>query len=195
MYLRREDMKERPESGYSLVEMLTVVALILILATLPVALLRKSREKTFEIEAIRSLNMMTLAYENYYAQYGQKYPNYHSDHYITEQTQFSNAEEIWDTLTAYSLLPRRYSGFPHNQQNLLAKGYYFSIYPSDYGAVPGMGVRNTYAMGMIPYEGSPAVRGLAVIQGPRFFSNHPGPVPRKLGQMGLYSTTIYTLAD
>jgi prepilin-type N-terminal cleavage/methylation domain-containing protein len=189
------EIRSRRDSGYTLVEMLTVAAIILILATIPVALLRRSREKTYEIEAIRSLNMMTLAYENYYVQYDRMYPNYRSDGMLTEFVQYQSAEQIWDDLLAYGLVPRRYSGYPHDRRNLLARGYIFSIYPSDYGQVPGMTPRHTYALGMIPYEGSPARRALAVIQGPRFFRNHPTPVPRKQGGTGLYSTTIYSMAD
>ncbi len=193
--LHRSDNDIRPSAGYSLVEMLIVTGLLLIIATMPIALLRRSREKVYEVEAIRALNMMSMAYENYYAQYGHRYPNYLSDGTITEDVEFSAPEPLWDQLRLYSLVPHRYSRELHDRRDLFARGYRMSIYPADYGVVPGMGYRNTYAIAMIPYEGSIAKRGLVVIQGPRMFSNYPGPLPRKIGRTGRYSISIYILPD
>jgi len=191
----RERNTQNVPRGYSLVEMLIVTALIVILATIPVALLRRSREKTYEAEALKSLRMMALAYENYYAQHGHKYPNYRSDGQYAADIEYQSAEQIWDHLVRFSLLPRQYSGFPHDRRDLLARGYVLSIYPVDYGAVPGMGARNTYAMAMIPYEDSIARKAVAIVQGQRFFSIYPTAVPRSVGEAGLYSLTIYTMAD
>lgn len=192
---RESHMNRQPASGYSLIEMLIVTGIILIIATVPVALLRRSREKVHEAEAIRALGIMALAYENYWAQCGHKYPNYRSDGILMQDVDFVSAEDIWDELLARSLVPRRYSGHPHNRRDLLARGYRLSIYPVDYGGVPGMSPRNTYAIGMIPYEGGVGYRPLVIIQGQRFFSSYPTPVPRKMGVLGPYSTTIYTLPD
>jgi len=181
--------------GYSLIEMLTVTALILIISTVPVALLRRSREKVHEAEALSALRMMALAYENYWAQEGHRYPNYRSDGMITKDITHTNAEAIWDDLIKLRLIPAHYSGYPHNRRDLLARGYVLSIFPADYGAVPGVGPANTYAIGMIPYKGSTAKRGLAIIQGPRFFSNYPTYLPRKLKGANLLNTEIYTLPE
>jgi prepilin-type N-terminal cleavage/methylation domain-containing protein len=185
------------EQGYSLIEMLIVSAIIIILATMPIALLRRSREKVFEAEAIRSLGVMALAYDNYYAQRGHLYPNYQSNQELAKDINYKSAEEIWDDLIAMSLLPRQYSGFPHDKRDLMARGYRLSIFPVDYGAVPGTGPRNCYALAMIPYEGSLARRGIAIIQGPRFFSTnyYPTAVPRKMGGASLFDLTIYSLHD
>jgi len=191
----RERNNSNTARGYSLVEMLIVTALIVILATIPVALLRRSREKTYEAEALKSLRMMALAYENYYAQKGHRYPNYRTDGQYAEDIEYQSAEQIWDDLVRSSLLPRQYSGFPHDRHDLLARGYVLSIYPADYGAAPGMGARNIYAMAMIPYEGSIARQAIVVVQGQRFFSMYPTAVPRKMGDLGLYSLTVYSMAD
>ena len=138
---------------------------------------------------------MSLAYENYYLQNGNKYPNYRSDKITGKDVTFMLAEQIWDALTAQGLLPKEYSGYPHDRRDLLARGYVLSIYPVDMGAVAGTGPANTYALALIPYKDSVAHKAIAVIQGQRFFSDYPTAVPRKFGALGLYSTTIYTLPD
>jgi len=48
---------------------------------------------------------------------------------------------------------------------------------------------------MIPYEDSIARKAVAIVQGQRFFSIYPTAVPRSVGEAGLYSLTIYTMAD
>jgi len=191
----RDGNRAQRDRGYSLIEMLIVTAIILILVTMPVALLRRSREKTYEAEALRALRMMALAYENYYAQQGHMYPNYRTDGAITEDTRYKNAESVWDDIVRLSLIPRQYSGYPHDRRDLLARGYRLSIFPADYGGQLGGGARNTYAMAMIPYEGSMAKRGIAVLQGRRFLSDYPTAIPRKMGQFGLVSLTVYSLGD
>jgi type II secretory pathway pseudopilin PulG len=185
----------KSDQGYSMIEMLIVTSMIIILATMPIALLRRSREKVYEAQALRALNVVALGYENYWALNKQMYPNFRSDHLITRENQFTNAEAIWDSLLGQNLLPRQYSGYPHNQHDLLAHGYVFSIYPSDFGTITGYNVRNDYALAMIPYKGSMAKRGIAVIQGQRFFSTYPTTVPRKMKGMQIYSTMVYTLPD
>jgi type II secretory pathway pseudopilin PulG len=190
---RRQE--HRTARGYSLIEMLVVTAMIIVLATIPVALLRRSREKVFEAEAVRALNVIALGYENYWAQNYHMYPNFRSDRLKTAENQFTSAEEIWDSLIRQNLLPRQYSGYPHNQRNLVARGYVFSIYPSNSGTITGANVRNTYAIALIPYKDSLAKEGVAVIQGQRFFSVYPTAVPRKMKGMQIYSTRIYTLPD
>jgi type II secretory pathway pseudopilin PulG len=187
--------EKRSQQGYSLMEMLIVTSMIMILSTIPIALLRRSREKIYEAQAVRALNVVALAYENYYAQAGLEYPNFRSDKKIVDGIRFTSAEAIWDNLTVRSLLPREYSGYPHNQRNLLAKGYVFSIYPADLGTIPGIGYKNSYALAMVPYKGSPAKRGIATVQGQRYYSVYPTALPRKMKGMHLYSTMIYTLPD
>jgi len=191
----RPENTGRSNAGYSMIEMLIVTAIIIILATIPVALLRRSREKVLEAQAVRSLGTMALAYENYWAQQGHEYPNYRSDGQRSEDIRYSTAEQLWDDLIAQNLLPKQYSGYAHNRRDLLARGYVLSILPVDYGGIPSSGPRNTYALAMIPYPGSPAKRGLAVVQGQRFSKSFPTAIPRKIGQLGVYSMTIYALPD
>ncbi|HEX9745389.1 MAG TPA: type II secretion system protein [bacterium] len=191
----KKDSHYRNPSGYSLVEMLIVCAIILTLATIPIALLKRAREKAYEVEAIASLKMVATAYEDYYATEGRHYPNFRSDSAINIDNEFVNGEHVWDTLIAYSMLPRKYSGRYHADDNLLARGYYFSIFPSDYGTLPGSRVGNTYAFGLFPVNDSVHKKGIVVAQGQRFFSNFPSAVPRKTGDLGLSNLNIYTLPD
>lgn len=193
----RAKIDNRNELGYSLIEMLIVTGIILILATVPIAYLRSAREKSYEAEAVRSLREIALGYENYYAQYGHQYPNYVSTHVvdIKNGAEFRTAEELWDTMMKYSLIPRRYSGIPHNEPNLMAHGYYFSIYPADYGTIPGWGYQNTYAFGLFPNDQYMHKKGIVMIRGQRFFSNFPTTVPRKSDGTTLFSLSIYTLND
>ncbi len=183
--------------GYSLIEMLIVTALIFILATVPIALLRRSREKTCELEALKSLRMLALAYENYWAQNGHKYPNYVQSGLVLEEEdiEYSNAAEIWSALISERLLPRMYSGKPYDRRDLLARGYQLSIYPADYGDTTGSGARNTYALALMPYEGSLAKRGLAMVRGQKYFSSYPSAIPRQMHGFGLYSLNVYTVPD
>ena len=193
--LNRAEDKFKRLTGYSMIEMLIVCGVILILATVPIALLRRSREKVYEAEAVRGLGMMALAYENYYAQNGHKYPNYRSDHALAADIQYKDAESVWDDLNRMGLLPRQYAEFPYDKRDLLARGYVLSIFPADYGSDPGIGARNRYAIGLVPYPDSVAKRSLAVIQGQRFFNLYPTAIPRKIKGTGLSNTTIYTLPD
>lgn len=192
---RSPDNRSGLFKGYSLVEMLIVVAIIIILATLPVALLRRAREKTLEAEAVTALRNLSLAYENYWAQNGHKYPNFLSSGDLTPEVDFVNAQHVWSSLIRYSLLPHKYSGVMHSKNDLLARGYYFSIYPADFATLPANGVRNLYAFGLFPYEDSLASRALVMIHGQRFFSVFPSVVPRITDGKSLTDTNIYTIAE
>jgi len=190
---KRHENIGNPPQGYTLVEMLIVTSIILILASVPIALLRRSKVKIYEAEAIRSLNMLALAYENYYALNDHAYPNFRSNHQTGPDIRFRDAEEIWDTLIREHLLPFQYSGYSHNRRDLLARGYILSIYPVDIGT-SNLGAANNYAFALFPYPGSVAKRGIAMIQGNRFYTVYPSALPRKTG-MGLYSIGIYRLPD
>jgi len=181
--------------GYSLIEMLIVCGIILILATIPIALIRNSRDRIHEAEALKSLRIMALAYENYYAQNGHAYPNYRLDGVTEDYIQYKSQEEIWDKLISEKLLPRMYSGHPIGERDLLGRGYQFTIFPARVGQPPGDGVRNAYAMAMMPYEDSPATRGLAMIQGTKFFTSFPTAVPRKMSSDELAGLDIYTFTE
>lgn len=186
---------EKAQRGYSLIEMLIVTAMIVILATVPIALFRRSRDKVFELDALRALRTVAVAYENYYSTHDFQYPNYHSNGAITEYNQFRDAEAIWDMLHGEKLLPSMYSGFYHDRRDLMARGYRFSIFPSNFGSAGGADAKNTYVLGMIRYQGSLAKRDLVMIHGPRFFTTYPTAIPREMGRMSLLSTTIYALPD
>lgn len=186
---------EKVQKGYSLIEMLIVTSLIVILATIPVALLRRSRDKIFELEGLKALRMMSLAYENYYSQNDLQYPNFQTSRKITIDNQFRDAEEIWDMFHREGLIPSQYSGYPHNQRDLLARGYQFSIFPSNFGTPQNIRVDHSYAFAMIAYDGSVAKRHLAMVQGRKFFTSYPTAIPREMGEMSLLSLTVYVVPN
>jgi len=186
---------EADDRGYSLIEMLIVTGIILIIATIPIALIRNSRDRIHEAEALKSLRMMSLAYENFWAQSGHKYPHYRLDGVLEDDIQYTSAENLWDDLIADKLLPGLYSGHPHNENDLLARGYRFTIFPARAGQPPGDGVQNSYAMALMPYEGSPVTRGLAMVRGNKFFTSFPSAVPRKMVSDELSGLQIYTLTE
>jgi prepilin-type N-terminal cleavage/methylation domain-containing protein len=194
--MRTRDLKPgRAMKGYSLVEMLIVVMIIVTLATMPIALFRRSRDKIFEAEALRALRMVAVAYENYYSQNDFQYPNYQSNGAITEYNQFHDAEAVWDELNGKKLLPGMYAFYPHDRRDLLAHGYRFSIFPSNFGSLAEAQAPNTYVFAMMRYPGSLARRDLVMVHGVKFFTMFPSAVPREMGGMSLLSTTIYAIPD
>jgi prepilin-type N-terminal cleavage/methylation domain-containing protein len=186
---------EKAQKGYSLIEMLIVTAMIVILATIPVALLRKSREKVFELDALRALRTVAVAYENYYSTHDFQYPNYQSNGAVTENNRFHDAEAIWDMLNRENLLPGMYSGFYYDRKDLMARGYRFSIFPSDFGDNAEAGAKNSYAFAMIAYDGGVGRRDLVMVHGMRFFTTYPTAIPREMGGMSLISTTIFAMPN
>ena len=185
----------KAQKGYSLIEMLIVTAMIVILATVPVALLRRSREKVYELDALRALRTVAVAYENYYSTHDFQYPNYQSSGAVTENNRFHDAEEIWAMLNREILLPGMYSGFYYDRKDLMARGYRFSIFPSDFGDNVEVGAKNSYAFAMIAYDGGVGWRDLVMVHGYRFFTTYPTAIPREMGGMSLVSTTIYAVPN
>ncbi|MCX6646491.1 MAG: type II secretion system protein [bacterium] len=186
---------EKAQKGYSLIEMLIVTAMIVIMATIPVALLRKSREKVFELDALRALRTVAVAYENYYSTHDFQYPNYQSSGAVTENNQFHNPEAIWAMLNRENLLPGMYSGFYYDRKDLMARGYRFSIFPSDFGDNVEAGAKNSYAFAMIAYDGGVGQRDLVMVHGMRSFTTYPTAIPRAMGGMNLISTTIFAMPN
>jgi len=160
------------ESGHTLIEILTVAILISILATVPISYLREVKIRAHETAAIGALNQIAAAYEMYRVVAGRNrsYPHFFSNGTTNDVVTFHNAEEVWHTLIREKLLPRSYSLYSHDEPSLLASGYYFSIYPVDYGLpnrysiTPG----ESYAFALIPIPFSRQPRTLAVLHGEHF---------------------------
>jgi len=152
-----------------MVEILTVAIIMSILATVPITYLREVKIRTHETAAIGALNQVAAAYEMYRVVGGRYYPHYYSDGHTNEVVKFHNAEEIWDELIRQKLLPKQYSPYQHDEANLLASGYFFSIYPVDYGInVYSVAPGESYAFALIPIPFSRQPRTLAVLQGEHF---------------------------
>lgn len=188
----------RKARGYNLIELLAVCAIIGILATMPIASLRKAKVKANEVQAIAALNTMAVAYESFNNETRpQRYPNYLANGVLYDNTiDFTSAEDIWDDLQRRGFIPKRYSSHSHNEPNLLAPGFRFSIAPfsviPSYSASP----RYAYIMVMVPFEGSPQPRAIAIFQGYSFGDEHVSARARKLPASGdLGGAQLYTFKD
>jgi len=77
----------------------------------------------------------------------------------------------------------------------MARGYRFSIFPSDFGDSADVGAKNAYAFAMIAYDGGVGRRDLVMVHGMKFFTTYPTAVPRAMDGMSLVSTTIYEIPN
>jgi len=158
------------ENGYTMIEILTVAVIISILATIPISYLHEVKIRANETAALGALNQIAAAYEMYRVVGGRYYPQYFSDGQVDNLVTFHNAEEIWDKLIAEGLLPHKYAPYAHDTLNLLAPGYFFSIYPVNYGTPSRYSIApgESYAFALIPFAHSPQPRTLAVLEGEHF---------------------------
>jgi type IV pilus assembly protein PilA len=67
-------MKRTPEKGFSLIELLIVVAIILIVAAIAIPNLVKSKESANEASAVGSLRTINTALQSYNTTYGYTFP-------------------------------------------------------------------------------------------------------------------------
>lgn len=155
-----------------MIEILTVCAIVTILASVPVVYLREAKVRANETAALGALNQISAAYEMYraVASTEQMYPHFFADGRIQDTVTFINSESIWDELIRQGLLPRKYAPYRHDTPNLLAPGYVFSIYPVDYGLPSRFSISpyDSYAFALIPIEGSHQPRTLAMLHGEHF---------------------------
>ena len=175
-----------------------VSIMIGIMATVPIASMRNAKVKAHEIDALGSLRMMAVAYENYNNQTRpHRYPHYLQGPQLSPPwIEYQSAEEIWDDLIALSLLPRKFAGIPHEEPNLLANGYRLSIIP--FSVIPNISIspRYSYALAMIPIEGSQQPRAIAIFQGMHFGKRMVSANPRKLPGTGDFAgAKFYTWKD
>jgi len=68
--MRRKDWFKRPRAGFSLVELLIVIAIILIILAIALPRLDKARMQTQETAAIRQIQTIHTAQTQYFSQYG-----------------------------------------------------------------------------------------------------------------------------
>ena len=184
--------------GYSMIELLVVASIIGILATIPVAGMRHAKVKANEIQAVATLNMMAVAYESYNNDTNpHRYPNYlQSGVYYENTIDFPSAEAIWDDLIRRGFIPERYSTHAHNEHNLLALGFRLSIRPFSVTPSFSASPRYSYIIAMVPYEGSPQPRTVAIFQGYSFDTEHVSARARKLPAIGgLGGARFYTSKD
>jgi prepilin-type N-terminal cleavage/methylation domain-containing protein len=184
--------------GYNMIELLAVCAIIGILATMPIASMRKAKMKTNEVQAIGALNTMAVAYESYNNETRpHRYPNYLQNGALYDRTiDFTSAEDIWDDLQRRGFISKKYSGHPHNEHNLLAPGFRFSIAPFSVTPSFSASPRYSYIMVMVPFEGSPQPRAIAIFQGYSFGDEHVSARARKLPASGdLGGAQLYTFKD
>jgi len=184
--------------GYSMIELLVVASIIGILATVPVAGMRQAKAKANEIQAVATLNMMAVAYESYNNDTNpHRYPNYlQNGTYYEDTIDFPSAEAIWDDLIRRGFIPKRYSAHAHSEYNLLAQGFRLSIRPFSETPSFSASPRYSYIIAMVPYEGSPQPRAVAIFQGYSFGVEHVSARARKLPATGaLGGAQFYTFKD
>ena len=189
------------ENGHTLIEILAVSAIIGILATIPISYLKEAKIRANETAALGALNQMAAAYEDYRVvgpTIGM-YPHFFSNGEINDFATFRNAEEIWDELIEQGLLPSKYRGFSHNEPNLLAPGYIFSIYPVNYGTFSFYSVNpwDSYVFALIPMAGTSQPRTLAVLHGEHFGKYYTNARAHKSTSRSgdLTNIQIFTFAD
>jgi prepilin-type N-terminal cleavage/methylation domain-containing protein len=184
--------------GYNLIEILAVAAILGILATVPIASMRRAKAKANEVQAIAVLNMIAVAYESYNNESRpHRYPNYlQSGDLYANLIDFRSAEGIWDDLIRRGFIPKRFSGIPHNQDNLLAPGFRLTIYPFSVTPSFSASPRYSYVIAMIPFEGSLQTRAIAIFQGHSFGEPHISARARKIPGTGdMAGAEFYTWKD
>jgi prepilin-type N-terminal cleavage/methylation domain-containing protein len=186
------------ERGYNLIEILTVASILGILITVPVASMRQAKAKTNEVQAIAALNVMAVAYENYNNDSRpHRYPHYLQSGVLYDNLiDFTSAEDLWRDLIRRGFIPRRFSGHPHGEPNLLAPGFSLSIFPFSVTPSFSASPRYSYIIAMEPFPGSQQPRAIAIFQGDSFGLNHVSPRARKIpGTMDYGDAKFYTYRD
>ncbi len=73
-----EEQKKRRDSGFTLVEILTVALIIAIIATFAFPSYRKSRQRALETAGVHGMKSLATAMEEYYNHYGYYAPNFNT---------------------------------------------------------------------------------------------------------------------
>jgi prepilin-type N-terminal cleavage/methylation domain-containing protein len=111
-----KSLQRRRISGFTLVELLTVSAIISILAGISFALLSRMRSQVIETNAIAALNMIATGYEMYYHR-NNSYPQWGPGE------RFETPNALWDFLTEEDYIPESYGDYHYN----VASGYIIGI--------------------------------------------------------------------
>lgn len=109
-------LHRRRISGYTLVEVLTVSAIISILAGISFALISRMRSQVIETNGIAALNMIATGYEMYYHRHN-RYPQW------GPEERFETSKSLWDHLTEEDYIPESYGEYGYNVES----GYIFGI--------------------------------------------------------------------
>ena len=97
-------------SGYTLVELLTVAAIISILASISFALLSRMRSQTIESKAIATLNVIATGYEMYYNRF-LEYPQW------GPERDFESPKALWEYLAHQEYVPRSYGKYDYDYES------------------------------------------------------------------------------
>lgn len=103
-------LRKRRNSGYTLIELLTVCAIISILAGISFALLSRTRSQTIESKAIATLNVIATGYEMYYNRF-LEYPQW------GPEGDFESPTSLWEYLANQEYVPRSYGNYKYDYES------------------------------------------------------------------------------
>ena len=133
-------------SGYTLIELIVVMSILGVLATMSVTLVSRARVNARESAAIATLNSLAGAYEAYWSRHGE-YPHW------GENMRFSEPYQLFMSLVRDGYLPKSYSSIPYVENDklfyLITDDYALEIFPFD-SAINTRAPSNYYWLMMHP---------------------------------------------
>jgi len=99
-----------------MVELMTVSAIISILAAMSFGLITRMKSQAIESKAIATLNAVATGYEMYYNRFSE-YPQWGPD------SRFETPRALWDFLADEEYIPRSYANFRYDS----GSGYLFGV--------------------------------------------------------------------
>jgi prepilin-type N-terminal cleavage/methylation domain-containing protein len=109
-------LPSRKGAGYTLVELLTVSAIISILAGISFALLSRMKSQVIESKAIAGLNVIATGYEMYFNRY-MEYPQWGPG------CRFDSPKALWENLAHEEFVPRSYGNYEYDN----GTGYIYNV--------------------------------------------------------------------
>jgi prepilin-type N-terminal cleavage/methylation domain-containing protein len=145
----KRSLRWNDERAFNMIEVITVSAIISILAAMSVILVARAKTQARETAALSTLNAFTTAYEAYRFRYGE-YPQWGPEQTFTDPTNL--VDYLMDDGLLPSVYKDNYEYFPdHNLFRGFVDDYYLRILPYDPNDVdaPPAG---SYFIILVPYN-------------------------------------------